>query len=127
MKIIAALLAAATLLPVAAHAQLRAQVIATGLSQPVAFVPDPYFTFCIVEQTGLVKVLRNGQVQGAPFADLRGAVSTGGERGLLGRAFSPDVFSGRVFFNHQLERAHGDRAVRADSGVAVPGCRLLEI
>ena len=89
------------LLPVQAGAQLQTQVVATGLSQPVAFVPDPYFdnVFYIVEQTGLVKVLREGQVQITPFADLRGAISTGGERGLLGMAFAPDVFSGRVFFN----------------------------
>jgi glucose/arabinose dehydrogenase len=88
-------------LPMDAGAQLSSQVIATGVSQPIAFVPDPYFdnVFYIVEQTGLVKVLRDGQVQGTPFADLRSAISTGGERGLLGMAFAPDVFSGRVFFN----------------------------
>jgi glucose/arabinose dehydrogenase len=101
IRVLACFLVASLLLPFAAGAQLRAQVVASGLSHPVAFVPDPYFAnvFYIVEQTGLVKVLRNGQVQSTPFADLRGAISTGGERGLLGMAFSPDVFSGRVFFN----------------------------
>ncbi len=108
MKLIVVLMTAATLLPVPAHAQLRAHLMASGLSQPVSFVPDPYVadTFYIVEQTGLVKVLRNGHVQAAPFADLRGAVSTGGERGLLGMAFSPDASSGRVFFNFTNSSGH---------------------
>jgi glucose/arabinose dehydrogenase len=117
MKIIAALLAGAVLVPVPAQAQLRAQVIATGLSQPVAFVPDPYFgnVFYIVEQSGLVKVLRDGQVQTTPFADLRDAIATGGERGLLGMAFSPDVFSGRVFFNFTRS---GDANTRGHTVIA---------
>ena len=101
MKVLTCVLVGSILLPGVAGAQLHTQVIATGLSQPVAFVPDPYFanTFYIVEQAGLVKVLRDGQMQSAPFADLRGVISSGGERGLLGMAFAPDVFSGRVFFN----------------------------
>jgi glucose/arabinose dehydrogenase len=111
MKLVGWILATLLLLPVHATAQLRTQVLATGLSQPVAFVPDPYFSnvFYIVEQTGLVKVLRDGQVQSTPFADLRGLISTGGERGLLGMAFSPDVFSGRVFFN--FTNTSGDTVV----------------
>jgi glucose/arabinose dehydrogenase len=99
MKLLVAVLV--VLLPVEAEAQLRAQVVATGLSQPVAFVPDPYFAqvFYIVEQGGLVKVLVDGQIQSQPFADLRGAIARDGERGLLGMAFAPDLFTGRVFFN----------------------------
>jgi glucose/arabinose dehydrogenase len=111
MKVLTWVLAVSALVPVHAGAQLRTEVVATGLSQPVAFVPDPYFanTFYIVEQTGLVKVLRDGQVQSTPFADLRHAISPGGERGLLGMAFAPDVFSGRVFFN--FTNAIGDTVI----------------
>ena len=111
MKFFFCFLAASTLVPVHAGAQLRTEVVATGLSQPVAFVPDPYFNgvFYIVEQTGLVKVLRDGQVQSTPFADLRSAISPGGERGLLGMAFAPDVFTGRVFFN--FTNAIGDTVI----------------
>ena len=111
MRIITAFLTASLLLPLHADAQLRAQILATGLSQPVAFVPDPYFAqvFYIVEQTGLVKVMVNGQVQSQPFADLRSAIATGGERGLLGMAFAPDVFTGRVFFN--FTNTNGDTVI----------------
>ncbi|HUE89833.1 MAG TPA: PQQ-dependent sugar dehydrogenase [Vicinamibacterales bacterium] len=108
MKVILAVLIASVSLPLHAHAQLHAQVIATGLSQPVALVPDPYFgnVLYIVEQSGLVKVLVDGQLQAAPFADLRSAIATGGERGLLGMAFAPDVFTGRVFFNFTNTDGH---------------------
>ena len=93
---IAALLLACV--PQPASAQLRAEVIVSGLSSPIAFVQDPVYsdTFYIVEQGGLVRVLIDGQLQATPFIDLRGETREIGERGLLGMAFSRD---GRVFFN----------------------------
>ena len=95
------LIAVAAFLPTAADAQIRTQQIVSGLAQPLAFVPDPALpnVFYIVQQGGLVRVLVNGQLQAEPFVDLRGAISTGGERGLLGMAFAPDAASGRVYFN----------------------------
>ena len=60
--------------------------------------------------------LHDGQLLPTPFLDLRGAISTGGERGLLGMAFAPDARSGRVFFNFtNLNGAHRGRAVSARS------------
>jgi len=90
------------LLPVAAQAQLRSQaVISSGLGAPIALVPDPAFAnvMDVVEQGGLVKVLRAGVLDATPFADLRSFTAASGERGLLGMAFAPDA-SGRVFFNY---------------------------
>ena len=81
-------------------AQLRTQVVAEGLSSPVAFIPDPTSTtrFFIVEQGGLVRLLENGVL--TTFLDLRTAILTGGEQGLLGMAFAPDAAtSGRFFVN----------------------------
>ena len=88
-----------------ASAQLRAQVVVSGLSAPVAFVHDPIDrnTLFIAEQGGLVRVLVNGQLQSAPFIDLRGVVASGGERGLLGMAVRPD---GRAFFNFTDSAGH---------------------
>jgi hypothetical protein len=43
----------------------------------------------VIEQAGLVRVIRNGQVEAQPFLDVRGQVSCCGERGLLGLAFHP--------------------------------------
>ncbi len=84
-----------------AAAQLRTQVVAQGLSNPVAFVPDPTSAsrFFIVEQGGLIRLLDNGVL--TTFLDLRPpAIRYGGEEGLLGMAFAPDAAtSGRFFVN----------------------------
>ncbi len=49
---------------------------------------DP--TLYVIEQTGRVRAVRGGVLAPRPVLDLSGRVSTGGERGLLGIAFSPD-------------------------------------
>lgn len=87
-------------LPSAAHAQIRTQVVATGLSNPVAFVADPLdrSTFFVVEQRGTIRSVRNNVVSPAPFLDLRSSISAGGERGLLGMAFAPDAATSRRFY-----------------------------
>jgi glucose/arabinose dehydrogenase len=44
----------------------------------------------IAEQTGRVVSFRDGTVDPTPVLDLTGQITSGGERGLLGLAFSPD-------------------------------------
>jgi glucose/arabinose dehydrogenase len=95
--------------PSLAVAQLRAELVATGFSNPVALVPDPAIAGVayVVEQAGLVRVISNGVVLPIPFIDLRDVVLSGGERGLLGMAFPPDaVQTGRVFFNFTNTSGH---------------------
>lgn len=85
-----------------AVAQLRATVFATGFNDPVAFVQDPSDAAnqFVVEQGGLIRVIRAGVVEATSFLDLRGVVLAGGERGLLGLAFPPDYgTSGRFYVN----------------------------
>jgi glucose/arabinose dehydrogenase len=91
-----------------AQAQLRTQIVASGLSNPVAFVADPLNAgvFYAVEQGGLVRVVQNGMVQPTPFLDLRNAITSGGERGLLGFVFPPNPSSGRVFVNFTNTSGH---------------------
>ena len=43
----------------------------------------------VVEKGGRIEALRNGRVVAAPVLDVSSLVSTGGEQGLLGAAFSP--------------------------------------
>lgn len=87
-------------LPAVAAAQMRAEVVAQGLSNPVAFVVDPSDaeTFLIVEQRGTIRAVREGVVSPAFFLDLRSDISAGGERGLLGLAFPPDAVASRRFY-----------------------------
>ncbi len=83
-----------------AQAQLRSQVVATGLSNPVAFVMDPldHSTFYVVEQRGTIRTLRDNTLSAALFLDIRSVISAGGERGLLGLAFPPDHATSRRFY-----------------------------
>jgi glucose/arabinose dehydrogenase len=89
-------------LSVPLHAQLTTTEVARGLDSPVAAVADPTNpeTLFIVEQGGLIRVARHGVLLDEPFLDLRAAVASGGERGLLGMALAPDFAeSGRFFVN----------------------------
>ena len=105
----ASLALAALLVPAGAMAQLRTQVVATGLTNPVAFVVDPGdpSTFYVVEQRGTIRTVRNQAVAAALALDIRPQVSAGGERGLLGLAFPPDAAqSRRVFVNFTNPDGH---------------------
>ncbi len=84
-----------------AQAQLRTELVASGFTDLVAYVPDPVIPGIsyAVQQNGLVHVVQNGMISSTPFLDIRTVISAEGERGLLGMVFSPDVFSQRVFFN----------------------------
>ena len=113
-----------------ASAQLKASPYANGLSQPLEFVQDPLSPHVqyVVEKTGAIRVVIDGQVQETPFLDLSDQISSESERGLLGLAFAPDyASSGRFFVN--FTDINGDtvvaRFVRSDNPlVADPGSRF---
>ena len=92
------------LLPEPAESQtgLRTVQYASGFSAPVAIVQDPTNAAVqfVVEQGGRIRTVQAGQILPADFLDLRSAISSGGERGLLGLALAPDyATSGRFFVN----------------------------
>jgi glucose/arabinose dehydrogenase len=86
---------------------LRPQVFASGFSSPVLFLQDPANRAVqfVVEQGGRIRVVRDGVVLPNDFLDLRSAISSGGERGLLGMAIPADS-SGRVFVNFTNPAGH---------------------
>ncbi len=87
---------------VGAQGTLHSRVYAAGFSSPVAFIQDPSNPAVqfVVEQGGRIRVVENGTLQPTDFLDLRGAISAGGERGLLGMVLAPDyATSGRFFVN----------------------------
>ena len=89
-------------LPCPVAAQIGVEVFASGLQSPLAFVQDPTDSgvFFAVEQRGRIRVIRNRNIESVDFLDIRPVVASGGERGLLGLAFSPDYpSSGRFFVN----------------------------
>jgi glucose/arabinose dehydrogenase len=88
--------------PTIASAQLRAQIHVSGLTHPLGFIQDPSDRTVqyIPQQEGVIRVVKNGALEAAPFLDLSGSISSGGERGLLGLAFPPDyAASGRFYVN----------------------------
>ena len=109
----AVLFAGLLLIPAAdAAAQLQGQVYVNGLSFPVAFAQDPSDPTVqfVVEQAGLIRVIKNGVLQGTPFLNLISSIASGGERGLLGMALDPAYGSnGRFYVN--FTNTDGDTVV----------------
>jgi len=83
-------------------------------SQPlyVTAPPGDLSRIFVVEKTGRVRVVRNDVLLARAFLDLRTAVSTDGERGLLGLAFPPDYAANGRFIVHFTNTAGDTRVVR---------------
>ena len=95
-----------------AAAQLRSTIYLTGLTNPVGIVQDPSNAAVqyVLELGGLIKVVQNGNVLPTPFLDLTGAISTGGERGLLGLAF-PSNYGATGWFWAKFTNPAGNTVV----------------
>lgn len=84
----------------AQNARIRLERVATGIGQcsDIQSAKDGSGRLFLVRQQGTIHILRGNQVLATPFLDIRGRLSTGGERGLLGLAFPPDYASKRYFY-----------------------------
>jgi glucose/arabinose dehydrogenase len=84
--------------------QLAVQPIASGLSNPVGVTNagDGSDRLFVVQLGGQVRVIAaDGTLRAAPFVDLSGRVTAGGEQGLLGLAFHPNfAANGRLFVDY---------------------------
>ena len=52
----------------------------------------------VVQQTGTVRVVHDGEIQPLPFLDLQGRITDEGESGLLSIAFAPDYAESGLFY-----------------------------
>ncbi|HHO54806.1 MAG TPA: glucose dehydrogenase [Trueperaceae bacterium] len=76
---------------------------AKGFSQPVGLfhAGDRSGRLFVLEQAGIIKLIKDGKVQARAFLDIRDIVGSGGERGLLGLAFHPKFeYNGYFFVNY---------------------------
>jgi glucose/arabinose dehydrogenase len=104
--------------------------LASGLSKPVAltFMPgDPSGRLAIVEQTGTVRLLKDGVVdpKGKPFLDLSDRISksAGGrdsEQGLLGLAFHPQYRDNRRLYVNLTDREGDTRVLELQTSATDP-------
>lgn len=82
------------------NSQIQLDRIAQGVSQctDIQSPRDGSGRLFLVQQSGLIRVWRDGALVAGNFLDLRGRISTGGERGLLGLAFPPGFAEKRYFY-----------------------------
>src|SRR6266508_3171535 len=86
------------------HPSVGLELIAEGFTSPVALIPpnDGSHRLFVVDQTGLIWILFNGERLEKPFLDLHERVvklnSFYDERGLLGLAFHPDFAKNGRFY-----------------------------
>ncbi|CCH54973.1 glucose sorbosone dehydrogenase [Fibrisoma limi BUZ 3] len=71
-------------------------LVANGINQPTVVVPAPDGRIFVAEQTGALRVVKNGTLLPTPFVQL--PVNAEGERGLLGIAFDPDFASNQYIY-----------------------------
>jgi glucose/arabinose dehydrogenase len=86
---------------------LSLDTVATGLSKPVFLTYPPGDTqrLFVVEQTGVIRIIKNGILLPAAFLDITDSVTKGDEQGLLGLAFAPNyATSGRFFVSYTAPR-----------------------
>jgi glucose/arabinose dehydrogenase len=113
----------------------RLTQVASGLAAVTGITSPPGDTsrVMIVQQSGLVSVLRDGALQPAPFLDIRDQVTADGEKGLLSLAFAPDYATSGHFYVDYNDHAGNLHVVElhrvpGDPDRAEPtGRELLEI
>ncbi len=78
-----------------------------GLEAPVAaaFAPGEPGRLYVAQQDGLIRVVENGRLRAASFADLRALTRARGEQGLLGLAFDPRYRSTRALYVNYIDRS----------------------
>ena len=94
-----------------------------GFAAPVdvTSAPGDPTTLYVVEQAGIIKIVKNGAVTGT-FLDIRSRIKSGGEQGLLSVAFHPQYATNHRFYVDYTDTSGDTRVVefRSSNGVGVP-------
>lgn len=119
--------AGAEVRPRLAQVRVRSRQIGT-FTEPVAIATRPSDPapgrFYVVERAGLIRAVEdNGTVVEPPVADLRTLTAAGGERGLLGLAFSPDGTKLYVNYTDLDGNTNVDELTLTAAGITDPASR----
>ncbi len=116
---------AQTLLPGFARVQVGGTIASPTVMD---FAPDG--RIFVAQQTGALRVIKNGALLAAPFISL--TVNSSGERGLIGLAFDPDFLTNQYLYVYYTVPASGvtppfNRISRftANGDIAVPGSEQI--
>ena len=90
-----------------AQPQLTFSPLISNLTKPVEIsnAGDGSGRLFIVEQTGRIKIYKNGAIQSKPFLDLSNVVSTGQYKGLWSIAFAPNYKKNRMCFVYYVDKS----------------------
>ena len=78
---------------------LSLDTVVTGLDLPLYLTaPAGDSRLFVVEKTGTIRIVKDGELLPTPFLDISANVSTGSEQGLLSMAFHPDYASNGFFY-----------------------------
>jgi hypothetical protein len=116
--------------PIETVDDLRAVDVVSGLVSPVHLTsPAGDARLFVVDQPGVIYVVRNGTRLATPFLDISQEVAYGGERGLFSMAFDPEYDSTGLFWVNYTDNAGDTRVERyrvsADPDVADAGSAEL--
>ncbi len=78
----------------------------------VAAPPGDASRLFIVERTGAIRIVKDGEALDRPFLDVSNDVSLGYEQGLLSMAFDPDYAGSGLFYVNYTDRDGDTRVVR---------------
>lgn len=112
--------------PEGATPALKLTQVVSGLERPILVraAPGDNERLFIVEQTGKIWILQNGQLSAEPFLDIQSLVANPGapdgyhlEQGLLGLAFHPKYLENGRFFVNYSEGPFDDPNPQGDTHV----------
>jgi glucose/arabinose dehydrogenase len=110
-------------------------VVAAGLTGPTSFAFLPDGRVLVAEQSGVVRIIRDGAVRAQPFVDFSDQVNDFRERGLLSLAVDPE-FAGNGFvyllyaYENDPTDPEGEKTARltrvtARGDAALPGSEVV--
>src|SRR5215468_2243243 len=83
--------------------EIRLVRVASNIPSPtdIQNAADGSNRLFLVQQNGIIKILRSGTILATPFLDISSKTTADGERGLLGLAFPPGFAqSGRFYVDY---------------------------
>jgi len=118
-------LAASQLLGADAPPHIKLVLFQKGFTKPVALTADGAGRIFVIEHTGTVRLVENGQTMQDPYLDISDRVDQEGESGLLCMMFHPDFArNGRLFVNYNTKVGDQEQTIVSEFKVDPKGRKV---